>query len=157
MTYLRAIIVVAILCSSLGLVLVSSTAHCQTQAAAVKTESPPLLTFCDLMKNPGQFYGQKVRVAATWCWGFEWSYLYSRECMDSKNQAWVEIPYNAGLPPKTEKILKRLKDTGINSKADVIMIGELQGGRTYGHLNGWRYQFVVSSIEEAKQIPGDVP
>jgi hypothetical protein len=107
--------------------------------------------------NPTLYVGKTIRVRATWQWGFEWSFLYDRNCMNRDNRAWLETVKEDQLCPVAKSNFKKLKDKGFNSKADVTVVGQLSDGGGYGHLNGYKYQFIISCLESAKQIPSDVP
>ena len=101
--------------------------------------------------------GQTVRVRATYEWGFEWQFLYDRGCMSRGNRAWLEDADEDRLCAAAKKNFKKLKDKGFTNKADVVVVGRLYDKGGYGHLNGYKYQFEMSCLESAKQIPSDAP
>src|SRR5437867_6571428 len=45
-----------------------------------KGSLPRDVAFCDLLRNPGEYDNQIVRVRAIWRQTFEWSNLYSTAC-----------------------------------------------------------------------------
>jgi hypothetical protein len=144
---------------SLYLIIMLTIASLGTHPAQIKqtaTESVPTISYCELLREPNLYQGKLVRIAATWNYGFEWSYLYHRECMEQRNKAWVEFVDDEEGCPQTEKVSKRLKD-GFDNKADVVAVGTLSGGGGYRHMNGYKYQFTIKCLEKAKQIPADVP
>jgi hypothetical protein len=136
--------------------LIASLGSYPAQAKQTASESVPTISYCELLREPALYQGKLVRVAATWNYGFEWSYLYHRQCMSRVNKAWVEFVDEDEGCPQTNKVSKKLKD-GFDNKADVIVVGTLSGGGGYGHMNGYQYQFTIKCLEEAKQIPANVP
>ena len=145
---MNAYLIIMLLLASLG-------SH-PTQAKPDASESAPTISYCELLREPNLYQGKLVRVAATWNYGFEWSYLYHRECMSRENKAWVEFVDEDEECPQTNKVSMRLKD-GFDNKADVVAVGTLAGGGGYGHMNGHQYQFTIKCLEKAKQIPANVP
>ena len=137
------------------LLLASPGSH-PAQAKQSAAESVQTISFCEILREPNLYQGKLVRVAATWKYGFEWSYLYHHECMSQGNKAWVEFVDEEEECPQTDKVSKRLKN-GFDKKADVVAVGTLAAGGGYGHLNGYRYQFTIKCLERAKQIPVNVP
>ncbi len=140
------------------LYLVCSGPHalCQSgKGRAVNAREAERVSFCEMMRNPEQYYGKKVRIRARWCRGFERSYLYGRACNDIGSHAWTRLAI-ADEDRASRKLLDRLikaRNRSFTSRADVTVVGELQEGR-FGHMNAYRYLFVISSIEEAKPTPG---
>ncbi len=109
--------------------------------------------------NSKLYVGKTVRVKAIYEWGFEWQFLYNRECIDRDNRAWVEFVDEDDLCAGSKKKLKKLKDKGFTNKADVVVIGKLSGAET-GHRygdGGYGYQFVIRCVESAKQIFENAP
>jgi hypothetical protein len=138
------------------MLLIASLGSNAFQAKQPASEAAPTISYCELLREPNLYQGKFVRVAATWNYGFEWSYLYHRECMSRVNKAWVEfVDEDAGCQ-QTKKVTKRLKD-GFDNKADVVAVGTLSGGGGYGHMNGYQYQFTIKCLEGAKQIPANAP
>ena len=126
------------------------------QAKQSAAESAPTISYCELLREPSLYQGKLVRVAATWHYGFEWSYLYHRECMSRGNKAWVEFVDEDESCPQTKKLSKRLKDD-FDNKADVVAVGTLAVGRGYGHMGAYQYQFTIKCLEKAKQVPINAP
>jgi hypothetical protein len=140
------------------LIIVLLVALLGVRAAQVKTETPssvPTVFYCELIRDPNLYEGKLVRVAATWNYGFEWSYLYHRDCIGRENKAWVEFVDEDKGCERTKKVSKKLKDK-FDNKADIVAVGTLQGGGGYGD-GGYQYQFVITCLEEAKQTPANAP
>ena len=125
----------------------------------VESTSIQTVSYCELVSNPKLYVGKTVRIKATYEWGFEWQFLYNRECMNRENRAWVEFVDEDDLCSGSKKKLKKLKDKGFTNKADVVVIGKLSGeetGHRYGD-GGYGYQFVITCVESAKQISANAP
>jgi hypothetical protein len=105
------------------------------------------VSFCDLVQNPEKFNGKEVTVRATYRYGFEWEQLYCLDCLD-KGKAWLEIP--ADIDDASEKAMKQApKGAGI---VNLTIQGTFMSGGTYGHLNGYRYQFVAKEISNVAVV-----
>src|SRR5262249_35722760 len=114
------------------------------------------VSYCQLFRNADQYPLRKpVRIAATWTYGFEWTYLSSRDCLEQP-KAWVEFVDDEKLCSASKPNLKKMTD-GFDNKADVIVTGELHDGGGYGHMGAYRYKFVVTCLESYKKIPTNVP
>jgi hypothetical protein len=127
------------------------------QQQPAEATSIPDISYCEIVGNPKLYAGKTVRVKATYEWGFEWQFLYNRECINRDHRAWVETVNEDELCAVTRKNFKKLKDKRFTNKADVVVVGTLYDKGGYGHLNGYKYQFVISCLESAKQIPSNVP
>ena len=127
------------------------------QQQPVESTSIPTVSYCELISNPKSYAWKTVRVKATYEWGFEWQFLYDRECINRDNRAWIETVDEDQLCAVAKRNFKKLKDKAFTNKADVVVIGTLYAEGGYGHLNGYKYQFVISCLESAKQISSNVP
>jgi hypothetical protein len=108
---------------------------------ATRGHSQPPVTFCDLVKNPEVYNRKEVTVRATYKYGFEWQFLYCLTCFDN-GKVWLEIPND--LDDASRKALKDTpKDAGI---VNITVQGVFMSGGGFGHLNGYRYQFVAHKI-----------
>jgi hypothetical protein len=117
--------------------------------------TPP--SYCDVFRNRARYpFGERVRVSATWTYGFEWSYLSFRDCLDAPRTL-VEFVDDEKLCAASKPNIKKIDHRGYNSKADVIVVGELHDCGGCGHMASYRYKFVVTCLESYKKIPPDVP
>jgi hypothetical protein len=121
------------------------------QGASRQSEIIPTIGFCEVLRNPESYRGKLIRIQATWQWGFEWSFLYDRNCMERGNRAGIEILDEENLCPGSKKKLKRLPEK-FNNKADVRLVGRLSPG-----ANEYHFKFVVSCMEEAHTTNADAP
>ena len=98
--------------------------------------------FCELLRNPKQYDGQLIKVRATLRFGFEWNDLLCLSCPD-KGGAWLDTSLDSENFDDLDKAWKRMpKGAGI---VNLTVVGVLHFGSTYGHLNGYRYEFQRSS------------
>lgn len=116
----------------ISLMLLSGAVQAQT---AVK--------FCDLLRNPEKYRDQKVRVRATFRYGFEWQQLYCLDCLD-KGRAWLELPDD--MDDESDRVSKKMpKGAGI---VNVTVVGIFHFGSSYGHLNGYRYELIAQELRD---------
>jgi hypothetical protein len=132
--------------STLIILLTPLFAGSYQQSKPVNSESIPTVAYCELVQNPNLYSGKTVQVKATWQYGFEWSYLYDRECMDGRNHIEIKFEAEDELDSVTKRKLKRLIKKRFDNKADVVIVGKLYGGL-----------FTASRLEDAKPIPPNVP
>ena len=137
------------------LILLAFSSPCsQGERNVQKTEDP--VPYCDLFRNADRYpAGKPVRVAATWTYGFEWSYLSSRDCLNQP-KAWVEFVDDDKLCPASKPNLKKMTH-GFDDKADVIVVGELRDCGGCGHMGAYRRKFVVTCLESYKKTPTNAP
>lgn len=109
------------------------------------SQSP--LSFCDLVRNPETYNGKEVTVRATYRYGFEWQQLYCLDCLD-KGRAWLELPNDPD-----DSLLKDLrrapKGAGI---VNLTVQGTFKSGGSFGHLNGYRYEFTARKISNVAVV-----
>lgn len=129
--------------------LLFATLTAQAQKAAPPQSSPiseiPTVAYCDLIHNPENYDGKIIRINATYRSGFEWAELYCLNCWDMAHRTWVD--FEGELCRKSKKI-------NHNGTMNVQVVGKFFGiGRMgYGHMNAYRYKFIVHCIEEYKLI-----
>lgn len=111
------------------------------------TKSIPSLSYCDLIKSHSSYDGKPVRLKASWRFGFETSFLNSRECSEQP-KAWLEFVDDKDACSQSKK---NRNTVGQNDKeADVTVVGKLYGPGNYGHLGAYEYKFVVTCMENLK-------
>lgn len=104
-------------------------------------------SFCDLLRAPERYDGKEVTVRATYRYGFEWQQLYCLDCLD-KGRAWLTIPND--LDDDSARALRRApRGAGI---VNLTVQGILKSGGSYGHLNGYRYEFVAHRISQVATV-----
>ena len=115
------------------------------------------VAYCDLIRSP-ELYDQKtIRVKAIYRYGNEWSELYCGDCVKD-HQTWVD--FDDSFETHTEaNVAKKLGDNGFRGRTvSVVMIGTFHSsGGGYGHMGAYRFQLLVSSVEQAEIILNDSP
>jgi hypothetical protein len=115
------------------------------------------VAYCDLVRRP-ELYDQKViRVKAIYRYGYEWSELYCGDCLKG-HQTWVG--FDESFETRTDAdVARKLGDNGFKGRTvSVVMIGTFHSsGGGYGHMGAYRFQLLVSSVEQAKIILNDSP
>ena len=109
-------------------------------------QAQTLVKFCDLLKNPDKYSGQKTKIRATYQYGYEWSYLYCLDCRERK----VWLDFSTDLDDASQKALKHIpKGAGL---VNVTLNGVFVGPGSYGHLNGYRYRFTAEKVENVAVV-----
>jgi hypothetical protein len=109
------------------------------------TASPqPTMKFCELMRDPEKYNGKLVKVRAAWIYGYEWSYLH---CLDCEGRVWLDT---SALDEQSEKTLKHIPKGAAIVNVDVE--GVFQTGRTFGHMNGYKYQLTAHTVANPATI-----
>lgn len=107
------------------------------------------VSYCELIRNPSAYDGRKIRIAATYRSGFEWSELYDPDCFDVERRTWVEFE---NLNAESRRILEDLRTQRSEGRTlSVVFTGIFEsstGG--YGHRNDYRYLFKVSDVDQAE-------
>jgi hypothetical protein len=111
------------------------------------------LTLEQLLSNPGRYNGHQVTVEAFYFSGFEINVLsegldYSGfaegHLVPKGRMVWVE----GGIPKEVYDRLYQQQMMGpIERYGKVKMTGKFQSGGKYGHVGGYDYQIVLSSVE----------
>jgi len=137
------------------------------------------VSLCRLTKNWREFDHHVVRIEAIYSVGNETSEVYDSDCPAHDNAAWVKLlPYGSPspIPPELKEKLNELLRR--NGRARITAIGEFDGPKKvnvpsglspeaadamretnsrYGHMNGWKFQFVFSKVEKVEPVPADAP
>lgn len=134
---------------------------------------------CDALATIGDGERRAVTLSGIYVAGFEQSIFYDPNtptCEDVQSETWVE--FAPGLPNGQVGDLKEQQGSELR-KAYVTFSGELYGpgvvgpddvsfpqfaafanrtrNRRYGHMNGYRTKFVVTSVADVKNVPDSVP
>lgn len=129
-----------------------------SQKFVIEAEDYITVDYCELIKNPSLYDGKKVRVEATYRYGYEWSEIYCPDCFDLKKRTWVKLD-NLNESCTSKKLLKKLsKDSPKGRTLSVVFSGTFESAKNrYGHLNGYQFQLEVSCVEKAKVLLEDSP
>jgi hypothetical protein len=106
-------------------------------------ESP--IQFCDLLRNPSRYNGQRVRVRVTHRYVFEVSELFCLECSD-KGRVWLDT---TNIDDEaSERAFRKMPAAGI---VNLTIEGVFMAEGHFGHT-GWPYQLKAEKIEGVKVL-----
>lgn len=107
--------------------------------------------YCELIRNPSAYDGRKVRIAATYRSGYEWSEIYDRDCFDFERRTWVEFE---NLDAESRRVLEDLKTESSEGRTlSVIFAGTFENSKgNYGHLNDYKHLLKVSNVDRAELL-----
>jgi hypothetical protein len=144
--------------------------------ALASVDSTPR-TLCDALASVGNGDRLNVEVSGIYAVGFESAILYDPNetlCrVDVQPETWVE--FAADCPPNRDlsRIIEKSRRAYVKFRGELIgppairpddpalseplaMVTRLSGTRHYGHLNGWRTEFIVHSISDVRPVPESV-
>lgn len=138
---------------------VPSSSQKNSDSRSVPCDAGDVVTvdYCDLLRKP-ELYDQKlVRIQAVYRYGYEWSELYCPDCL-TEGSTWVDFEESFETCTKSE-VAKKIADNGFKGRTViVVMVGKFYGsGGGHGHMNAYRFKFLVSCVERAKIILNDSP
>jgi hypothetical protein len=126
------------------------------------------IAFCELISHPELYDKRVVRTEAISAIGIESAVLYDPQCSTEETRTWVThdaawskadkkllMAYNALLFDENNGRVPR----GHSGRARAVLIGRFEASdkNGYGHLNQYRFQFVIMGIEKVESVPEDVP
>ena len=116
------------------------------------------VAFCDLVSSP-QLYNQKiVRTEASAVATSELAFLYDARC-DSKEPR-IDFEFENDQASKTlGPLLDRSLGKDKPRRVNVTVVGRFDGPskKGYGHLNSFRFHFLIMAVEKTDPTPSDVP
>jgi hypothetical protein len=114
--------------------------------------------YCELINNPSQYNGKKIRVEANYRYGFEWSELICEDCFELQKRTWVDFD-KLDESCSSKKLLKKLKkDSPEGRTLAVVFAGTFENSKkSYGHLNEYQFKLNVSCVEKAVVLLEDSP
>jgi len=140
----------------------------------------PTVDYCQLLTEPASYDKKVIRVKALYVAGFEVSAFEHPSCDKDRSSTWVEFDESENSctdkkvrnafdaifhPPRKSK--KGVYQIPGPSRAEVVVVGRFEGpkpgirigseGRRiltgYGHMNAYKYRFVVQCMEQVKAAP----
>lgn len=109
---------------------------------------------CDLIREPDRYDGKKIRVVATYRYGFEWSEIYCSSCWHrDEGRIWVD--FDDAFEDTTSKRIRRLLKSNSESGRTLLMtaVGRFSKSPSrYNHENEYTFAFVVEKVEKATKI-----
>jgi hypothetical protein len=162
MRYLTVFIVSILICISL-----TNLSNAQTNqqskneevCQSLIPENISTIDFCELTCNPSKYGGTVVRIKVRYISGPETMAIYGLQC---REDAWAEYDNRYQKCTKAEvleafaQLLRPINDNvwGDVREADIVAVGLLiYGQEGFGHLNAFKYKFVIIRIEQAKAVP----
>jgi hypothetical protein len=129
----------------------SAQANIAGGANVIPNDTKPLtVEFCELMQKAKDYKGKEVRVRALYRSDFEESSLHSPQCY---LPMFVWVKFDATLRACASRgAMKRLGKKKWGTSVDVVFIGRLEADRSYGHMDMYPMQFVVTCVEEVKPL-----
>jgi len=127
----------------------------RTTPTSTPLPTPIETSFCDIVSNPDKYNGSLIQTRTTLAASFENAFAYDLNCYDKKNLVWYETDNE-----KAEASLRNFLEIKIHEtkRADVTFVGIFQHDADgFGHLNGFRFRFIINDVKEINIIPQDVP
>lgn len=130
---------------------------------SAELDKAPVVTYCELTRNPEMDHEKIVRLRGVYEGGFEMSYLYDKVCskdappqlpktgISSETWVWFDELYRSNTKAdvlSSFDSLKRRPGQGI----DVITVGKFFGPLEhggYGHMAASAFSFVITRLEQA--------
>ncbi len=118
----------------------------------------PTVAFCELVRNPKQYAGNVVRIRAIVVAGKEIYTIYDQSCYGEDTLTWIEHGSKESSIALYDGLQAHRGDNRA-MRVNATLVGHLEGPSEegYGHLNGFKYQFIVMSVESVKAVPPEVP
>ncbi len=125
-----------------------------------KTEEGKSVPFCDLIRNADDFDGKTVQTSAVLFVAKETSILYGIDCSGEEQIVWYETKDNVAVYKKLYPYLLNLNKGG-EKRLIVDIVGEFKKRKHddsgFGHLNGYKYLFIISEVQAIKSDSLDIP
>jgi hypothetical protein len=115
-----------------------------------KAIEPQTVEFCELLQKAKEYKGKEVRVRALYRTNFEESSLHSPHCY-SPWFVWVEFDTTLRACDNRGAMKKPNKQKW-GTSIDVVFIGRLETDGSYGHMDMYPMQFVVTCVEDLKPL-----
>jgi hypothetical protein len=130
--------------------------------------STPTVAFCELVSHPQRYDKRVVRTEAISAIGIESAVLYDPQCSTEETRAWVtydsawsktdqklRTAYNNLLSDENNGRIPR----GHSGRARAVLVGRFEASdkNGYGHLNQYRFQFVIMNLEKVEKVGEDIP
>lgn len=115
------------------------------------------VTFCDLVANPELYNGKIIRTQATAVTTFEVAFLYDLPC--NREGAWTYFEATNDESSKAIEVLLGEFVRGKARRAKMTISGRFDGPSKegYGHLNSFRFRFLIMNVEKGEPVPPDAP
>ena len=109
----------------------------------------PDVDFCEIVKEPGRFFNQTVRIKASWLQGHEFSYLDGVSC-HTKFRSEIAVGWINGRDPAIIAAVEKLLSHEYGARGIISAVGTLRNpGKYHGYF---RYQFQILRIEDIQHV-----
>ena len=137
------------------------------QQKSKHSSSIPKVGFCELTSHPERYANKVIRTEANYIVWWEGSYLYSDRCKDddhkihnnwdcSDNDQECQQRFSVEWQKLDPHMRSKRSDVNETSRVKAVFVGRLVGPGAYGHLDGFRYEFRITSVEKVSAIPHHV-
>lgn len=118
----------------------------------------PTVAFCEIVRNPKQHVAKLVRTHAIVGAGREIQFIYDPSCYGKNTLIWIETENKEASIALYDALEAHQGDYG-SRRVNGVVVGRLEGPSKegYGHLNGFKYQFVITAVESVEAVPPEVP
>lgn len=128
----------------------------------------PTVAFCELISHPELYDKRVVRTEVISAIGIESAVLYDPQCSTEETRTWVT--YDSAWSKTDKKLQTAYNDLlydenngriprGHSGRARAVLVGRFEASdkNGYGHLNQYRFQFVIMGIEKVWKVDEGVP
>jgi hypothetical protein len=148
--------------SIMGLLLVLGSLSCKSELSAQKKKESPLpehVEFCELTRKPDQYRNKMIQTEAIFSANSENTALYSPECRSAGEYMWAV--FDPSYTNTDDSVKKKFDKLGcprppcasVTIKMSVVGRFEGPSQEGYGHLNRYRFRFVITRIISVDQVP----
>jgi len=163
---------------ALAILLLAAPQERKPSASRAQAEVPTV-DYCELLREPAAYDKKVVRAKALYVAGFEVSAFEHPSC-DEERSTWVE--FDRSESSCTDKKVRKAFDAIFNpprkrkkgvyeipgpARAEMVVVGRFEGPRLgipigpegrrvltgHGHMNAYKYKFVVQCVEQVKAAP----
>jgi hypothetical protein len=118
----------------------------------------PTVAFCELMNSPERYRDKIVRTRVTVITFPENQYVYDPSCYRKDSLTWLDFSSDEPYKILNEKLSAAHKP-GEPNRLYVTALGRFEGpsAEGFGHLGGFKYRFVLTTIEDTKVVSDKIP
>jgi hypothetical protein len=168
------------LLAALGATIVLIMPQPATSTTSPAQVEVPTVDYCQLLREPSSYDKKVIRLKALYVAGFEVSAFEHPSCDKDRSSTWVEFDQTGSSctdqkvrkafdaifhPPRKSK--KGVFEIPGPARAEIVVVGRFEGpkpgipvgpeGRRiltgHGHMNAYKYKFVVQCVEQVKAEP----
>jgi len=146
-------------------VLLGTLATLPPEARSSQSSTVPTVTYCDLVRTPGNYNENVVRVRAVYYSAFEQSYLRDEVCSPGKPpgtprrptlETWVSFHADSKTEGDSEEAKRNRAAMMDRGWMDLTAVGRFrasQGDNRFGHMGCCRFEFLILKVEDVFKLP----